>query len=98
MVTCCTPSLAADVTDRTAVSLTVLIGQNKTKVMLGSTQKAQAAKTPDPCLPFLDKYTECVAQHSNGLTEGDDCSKEGSVYKDCRKTEKLKKKSEQAKK
>lgn len=48
----------------------------------------------DPCLALLDQYTACVAQHEKGLSEGDDCTKEASAYKTCRRSEKQKKQEE----
>jgi hypothetical protein len=39
----------------------------------------------DPCNPALQAYLKCVESHKDGLTEGDDCSAEGNLYKDCRK-------------
>ncbi len=39
----------------------------------------------DPCHPALQSYLKCVESHKDGLTEGDDCSAEGNVYKSCRK-------------
>lgn len=48
----------------------------------------------DPCNPALQAYLKCVESHKDGLTEGDDCSAEGNVYKACRKEQMdLKKKS-----
>lgn len=60
--------------------------------MLQGDQKAAEPPKSDPCLPLLDLYTACVAAHTRGLSEGDDCGKEAATYKDCRKQEKFKKK------
>jgi hypothetical protein len=38
----------------------------------------------DPCKPDLDTYLKCVQSKTNGLTEGDDCTAEAIVYKNCR--------------
>jgi hypothetical protein len=66
--------------------------------MLRAGDRASQSTKPDPCLALLDQYTACVAEHTKGLSEGDDCSKEGKAYKDCRKQEKLKQKEESEKK
>lgn len=42
----------------------------------------------DSCGKYLESYLKCVESHKNGLTEGDDCSKENIEYKVCRKAEK----------
>jgi hypothetical protein len=49
--------------------------------------------TSDPCYPQLQSYLRCVESHSKGLTEGDDCSKESTEYKNCRNASKEWKKS-----
>lgn len=46
----------------------------------------------DPCKSFLLSYEKCVAAQKNGLSEGNDCGKEGEEYKKCRKTQKNTKK------
>ena len=59
--------------------------------MLGiNNKKLTEDKKVDPCLNFLEAYTNCVSEHTKGLSEGDDCGKEAKTYKDCRKEQKAK--------
>ena len=50
--------------------------------------KVKEPLKPDPCKVFLDKYIDCVAQHTKGLSDGDDCNPETIAYKNCRKSTK----------
>ena len=40
----------------------------------------------DPCANLLELYTDCVKAQEKGLREGDECLKEASAYKACRKS------------
>jgi hypothetical protein len=53
---------------------------------MGNTTSSYDAST-DPCNASLQAYLSCVDAHKDGLTEGDDCSAEGEVYKACRKVQ-----------
>ena len=61
--------------------LNTVMGQGESKVRILS--------KPDPCKTFLDNYTDCVAKHDRGLSDGDDCGVEGAAYKECRRIDKL---------
>lgn len=45
-------------------------------------------KKTDPCIALLTKYTDCVSLHTKGLSDGDDCGAEATLYKNCRKSQK----------
>ena len=46
-------------------------------------------ESSDPCQTFMKAYLKCVDDHEKGLSEGDECSKEGADYRACRKQQKL---------
>ncbi len=48
------------------------------------TSSPQYDSSKDPCNKFMVDYLACVESHAKGLTEGDDCSLEGDLYKKCR--------------
>jgi hypothetical protein len=49
---------------------------------MGGNDKAAAPynEAQDPCKAALDGYLSCVANHENGLSEGDDCGKRTTEY------------------
>jgi hypothetical protein len=51
-------------------------------------QQGQYKAKKDSCLPLLDAYTSCVAKHTQGLRQDEDCGSEAAAYKKCRKDEK----------
>jgi hypothetical protein len=61
----------------------------KTCIILMGQTESKVSKKPDSCAHLLQQYTDCVAKHVNGLKEGDDCSREGDIYKECRRAERL---------
>jgi len=57
-------------------------------MFLTEKKDSQSCKKEDPCESLLTKYTDCVAAHTRGLSEGDDCGSEAKAYKDCRREQK----------
>ena len=82
-----TPERRQPFGQRAREALSALVFQ---KVVLVLTEKkdSQSCRKEDPCESLLTKYTDCVAAHSRGLSEGDDCGAEAKVYKECRREQK----------
>ena len=51
---------------------------------------AQAQSPEDPCESAMQKYEQCVASHTLGMKNDDDCRMEAEFYKACRRAQRKK--------